>query len=175
MERAQKALSRLATLSAGLGLGAWFLSESLYNGQSPDWRQRFQQAAICGRVVHSNWPGSMSGPVQIRCYRHQRPRLCLFGLLARVAAVALSAKRPCNRHLLSNTQNCVSVVAELKGAAFGTRYSAAVDGGHRAVIWNRFAGGIQDKVVGEGTHFRIPLISYPTIFDVRTHLPTHRA
>jgi len=44
--------------------------------------------------------------------------------------------------------------------------SAAVDGGHRAVIWNRFSGGIQDDVVGEGTHFRIPFVSYPTMFDV---------
>ena len=42
-----------------------------------------------------------------------------------------------------------------------------MDGGHRAVIWHRFAGGIQDKVVSEGTHFRIPFITYPTIFDVR--------
>ena len=43
-----------------------------------------------------------------------------------------------------------------------------VDGGHCAVIWHRFAGGVQkDYVVGEGTHFRIPLVTYPTIFDVR--------
>lgn len=42
-----------------------------------------------------------------------------------------------------------------------------MDGGHRAVVWHRFAGGIQDYVVGEGTHFRIPFVTYPTIFDVR--------
>ena len=43
-----------------------------------------------------------------------------------------------------------------------------VDGGHCAVIWHRFAGGVQKGyVVGEGTHFRIPLVTYPTIFDVR--------
>lgn len=72
-EKLQRALSGLATLSAGLGIGGWILSESLYN----------------------------------------------------------------------------------------------VDGGHRAVIWHRFAGGIQDQVVSEGTHFRIPLITYPTTFDVR--------
>lgn len=41
-----------------------------------------------------------------------------------------------------------------------------VDGGHRAVIWDRFSG-VQDTVYGEGTHFRIPVIQYPTIFDVR--------
>lgn len=43
----------------------------------------------------------------------------------------------------------------------------AVDGGHRAVIWDRFQGGVQDAVVGEGTHFRIPFVTYPTMFDVR--------
>lgn len=42
-----------------------------------------------------------------------------------------------------------------------------MDGGHRAVIWHRFAGGLQEYVVGEGTHFRIPFVTYPTIFDVR--------
>lgn len=41
-----------------------------------------------------------------------------------------------------------------------------VEGGHRAVIWNRL-DGVQKKVAGEGTHFRIPLLEYPTIFDVR--------
>ena len=50
------------------------------------------------------------------------------------------------------------------------RSLVAVDGGHRAVIWHRFSGGIQDKVVGEGTHFRIPLVTYPTTFDVRRTL-----
>ena len=42
-----------------------------------------------------------------------------------------------------------------------------VDGGHSAVIWHRFAGGVQAYTVGEGTHFRIPLVTYPTVFDVR--------
>lgn len=42
-----------------------------------------------------------------------------------------------------------------------------VDGGHRAVIWHRFAGGIQKDVVGEGSHFRIPFVTFPTMFDVR--------
>jgi regulator of protease activity HflC (stomatin/prohibitin superfamily) len=43
----------------------------------------------------------------------------------------------------------------------------AVDGGQRAVIWHRFRGGIQDTVVGEGTHFRIPMVEVPTLFDIR--------
>ena len=35
--------------------------------------------------------------------------------------------------------------------------SCAVDGGFRGVIWDRF-NGVQDKVYGEGTHFRIPFM-----------------
>jgi prohibitin 2 len=29
-----------------------------------------------------------------------------------------------------------------------------VDGGQVAVVWHRFNGGVQQYVVGEGTHFR---------------------
>lgn len=43
----------------------------------------------------------------------------------------------------------------------------AVDGGHRAVIFDRFAG-IKNAVVGEGTHFYIPWIQKPIIFDIRS-------
>jgi prohibitin 1 len=41
-----------------------------------------------------------------------------------------------------------------------------VEGGHRAVIWDRF-NGVSPSVVGEGTHFRIPLLQYPYVYDVR--------
>lgn len=41
-----------------------------------------------------------------------------------------------------------------------------VDGGHRAVIFDRFRG-VQEGVVGEGTHFLIPWVQKPIIFDVR--------
>lgn len=43
-----------------------------------------------------------------------------------------------------------------------------VDGGHRAVIFDR-KDGILKKCVGEGTHFKIPLFQYPTILDVRSN------
>lgn len=43
----------------------------------------------------------------------------------------------------------------------------AVDGGQRAVIFDRFRG-IQDDVVGEGTHFLIPWVQKPIIFDIRS-------
>ncbi|TMW60148.1 hypothetical protein Poli38472_000190 [Pythium oligandrum] len=43
-----------------------------------------------------------------------------------------------------------------------------VDGGHRAVIFDR-KDGILKKSVGEGTHFKIPFFQYPTILDVRSN------
>ncbi|XP_061079605.1 prohibitin 1-like isoform X1 [Conger conger] len=42
-----------------------------------------------------------------------------------------------------------------------------VDAGHRAVIFDRFHG-VQDAVVGEGTHFLIPWVQKPVIFDCRS-------
>jgi len=42
-----------------------------------------------------------------------------------------------------------------------------VDGGHRAVIFDRFAG-VKDDVVGEGTHFMIPWVQKPIVFDIRS-------
>lgn len=42
-----------------------------------------------------------------------------------------------------------------------------VDGGHRAVIFDRFSG-IKKQVIGEGTHFFIPWVQRPIVFDVRS-------
>jgi len=42
-----------------------------------------------------------------------------------------------------------------------------VDGGHRAVIFDRFAG-IKQNVIGEGTHFMIPWVQRPIMFDIRS-------
>eukprot|EP00916_Digyalum_oweni_P004988 GHVL01008909.1.p1 GENE.GHVL01008909.1~~GHVL01008909.1.p1 ORF type:complete len:274 (+),score=44.55 GHVL01008909.1:578-1399(+) len=41
-----------------------------------------------------------------------------------------------------------------------------VDGGERAVMFNRF-GGVSNKIIGEGTHFKIPWFQIPYIYDVR--------
>ncbi|GFQ04031.1 prohibitin-2 mitochondrial [Phtheirospermum japonicum] len=41
-----------------------------------------------------------------------------------------------------------------------------VEGGHRAIVFNRLAG-IKDKVYPEGTHFMIPWFERPIIYDVR--------
>uniref|UniRef100_A0A6U4JE51 Prohibitin n=2 Tax=Hemiselmis andersenii TaxID=464988 RepID=A0A6U4JE51_HEMAN len=42
-----------------------------------------------------------------------------------------------------------------------------VEGGHRAIMYSRF-GGITDRVLGEGTHFRIPWVQRPYIYNVRS-------
>lgn len=42
-----------------------------------------------------------------------------------------------------------------------------VDGGERAVIFDRFRG-VLDEAVGEGTHFMMPWVQTPHIMDIRT-------
>lgn len=44
-----------------------------------------------------------------------------------------------------------------------------VEGGHRAVIFDRFVG-VKANAVGEGTHFLIPWVQRPIIFDVRSQV-----
>ncbi|KAL8132503.1 hypothetical protein AgCh_008117 [Apium graveolens] len=60
-------------------------------------------------------------------------------------------------------------------AAFGLGVAATavnsslytVDGGQRAVLMDRLRG-VLDTPVGEGTHFLIPFLQTPNIFDIRT-------
>uniref|UniRef100_A0A7S1T8E3 Prohibitin n=1 Tax=Compsopogon caeruleus TaxID=31354 RepID=A0A7S1T8E3_9RHOD len=42
-----------------------------------------------------------------------------------------------------------------------------VEGGHRAVMFNRFTG-VEKEVRGEGMHVKIPWVQRPVMFDVRT-------
>lgn len=51
-------------------------------------------------------------------------------------------------------------------AVFGQEALYNVNGGERAVIYDRMSG-IQPQIVGEGTHFRIPFWQFPTIYDIR--------
>ncbi|GBL49385.1 Prohibitin-1, subunit of the prohibitin complex (Phb1p-Phb2p) [Candidozyma auris] len=55
------------------------------------------------------------------------------------------------------------------GLSFALLQSAMydVEGGKRAVIFDRLSG-VQSKVIGEGTHFVIPWLQKPIIYDVRT-------
>jgi len=41
-----------------------------------------------------------------------------------------------------------------------------VEGGHRAVMFDRFAG-VKPGVIGEGTHFMIPWVQRPIVYDIR--------
>lgn len=43
----------------------------------------------------------------------------------------------------------------------------SVEGGHRAIIFNRI-GGIQKDIHAEGLHFKIPFLQYPIIYDIRS-------
>ncbi|CAI8611044.1 unnamed protein product [Vicia faba] len=43
-----------------------------------------------------------------------------------------------------------------------------VEGGHRAIVFNRLVG-VKDKVYPEGTHFVIPWFERSVIYDVRLH------
>ncbi|XP_055338811.1 protein l(2)37Cc-like [Paramacrobiotus metropolitanus] len=56
-------------------------------------------------------------------------------------------------------------IAAIGGIASTALYN--VDGGHRAVIYDRFAG-VRNYVVGEGTHFIIPWVQKPIIYDIRS-------
>jgi len=55
----------------------------------------------------------------------------------------------------------------LTGTLIVNKCTYNVDGGERAVMFSRFSG-VSNQVSGEGTHFRIPYIQVPFIYDVRT-------
>ncbi|MED6207193.1 Prohibitin-3, mitochondrial [Stylosanthes scabra] len=76
---------------------------------------------------------------------------------------------------MGSRQAAVSFLSNIGRAAFGLGTAATVlntslytvDGGQRAVLFDRFRG-ILDETVGEGTHFLIPWVQKPYIFDIRT-------
>lgn len=45
--------------------------------------------------------------------------------------------------------------------------SIPVEGGHRAIIFNRIGGISPDTIYSEGLHFRIPWFQYPIVYDIR--------
>ncbi|XP_044856352.1 prohibitin-2 [Mauremys mutica] len=52
--------------------------------------------------------------------------------------------------------------------AYGVRESVfTVEGGQRAIFFNRIGGIQPDTILAEGLHFRIPWIQYPIIYDIR--------
>lgn len=60
-----------------------------------------------------------------------------------------------------------ALLALAGAAAYGIQQSMyTVEGGQRAVMFNRI-GGTQRDVYAEGLHFRIPWFQYPVIYDIR--------
>ncbi|KAG9277333.1 prohibitin-2-like isoform X1 [Astyanax mexicanus] len=52
--------------------------------------------------------------------------------------------------------------------AYGVKEATyTVEGGQRAIVFNRVGGMQMDTVLSEGLHFRIPWIQYPIIYDIR--------
>ncbi|XP_048677045.1 prohibitin-2 isoform X2 [Caretta caretta] len=52
--------------------------------------------------------------------------------------------------------------------AYGVRESVfTVEGGQRAIFFNRIGGIQPDTILAEGLHFRIPWFQYPIIYDIR--------
>lgn len=72
-------------------------------------------------------------------------------------------------------QRAAAAAAQSMGALVGAGilgYGAynsiyTVQGGHRAVVYNRIVG-MKDTVYGEGLNFNIPWFEHPVIYDVRT-------
>lgn len=52
-------------------------------------------------------------------------------------------------------------------AALPTLFLTAVDGGERAVMYDRIQGVLEEPI-GEGMHVRIPWFQTPNIMDIRT-------
>ncbi|CAO2829817.1 unnamed protein product [Amaranthus hypochondriacus] len=77
--------------------------------------------------------------------------------------------------MAGGSQQAVSFLTNIAKAAFGlglglTAVSSSlytVDGGEKAVLFDRFRG-VLDETVGEGTHFLVPWLQKPFIFDIRT-------
>ena len=62
----------------------------------------------------------------------------------------------------------IKLLAAGVAGAYGLQQSMyTVDGGHRAIIFSRI-GGIQNDIMTEGLHFRIPWFHYPIVYDIRS-------
>ncbi|XP_017798809.1 PREDICTED: prohibitin-2 [Habropoda laboriosa] len=62
----------------------------------------------------------------------------------------------------------VSCVAAAGMAVYGiSRAMYTVEAGHRAIIFSRL-GGIQQDILTEGLHFRVPWFHWPIIYDIRS-------
>jgi len=62
----------------------------------------------------------------------------------------------------------VAFFVSAAGLSYGAYHSVfTVPGGHRAIMFSRW-GGIQSRLIAEGTHFLIPWLNRPILYDIRT-------
>lgn len=62
----------------------------------------------------------------------------------------------------------MKVLIGASAAVYGVYKSMyTVEGGHRAIIFNRIGGIDQNTIHAEGLHFRVPWFQYPIIYDIR--------
>ncbi|XP_068813129.1 prohibitin-2 isoform X2 [Struthio camelus] len=92
------------------------------------------------------------------------------GAAQRGAAMAQNLKDLAGR-LPAGPRGVGTALKLLLGAgalAYGVRESVfIVEGGQRAIFFNRIGGVQQDTILAEGLHFRIPWFQYPIIYDIR--------
>ncbi|KAI3390076.1 hypothetical protein SNEBB_004438 [Seison nebaliae] len=70
--------------------------------------------------------------------------------------------------LLKGSSTGLKVLAVAGGLLYtGLQSFYSVEGGHRAIIFSRLGGIIPDRILTEGLNFRIPMIEYPIIYDIR--------
>ena len=98
-------------------------------------------------------------------------------LLSESAVADSQQKSKQSPHFITNTEimaafgqifNRIGQLGVGLALAGGVANSALynVDGGHRAVMFDRFRG-VLPNVTGEGTHFMIPWVQRPIIYDIR--------
>ncbi|KAH9627147.1 hypothetical protein KSS87_018387 [Heliosperma pusillum] len=77
--------------------------------------------------------------------------------------------------MAGNAQQAVSLLKKIARSVIDVGIGAyvlnsslyTVDGGEKAVLFDRFRG-VLEETVGEGTHFLVPWLQKPYIFDIRT-------
>lgn len=69
--------------------------------------------------------------------------------------------------MADTVSNCTATYFGCAGPAFTETKPSAVDGGERAVMYDRIQGVLPVAVM-EGTHFRIPWLQSPAVMDIRT-------
>ena len=137
---AAQALGALARMGAFVGIGATAVSSAMYDGTLRIASLSLGDFFPRGekRIGSISWSSSLS-------------RLLLLNL-----SVLLS---------FANARTDPELFHYFHSSFLTT--TLTVDGGERAVMFDRFRGVLNDTSA-EGTHFMVPIIQSPTIYDVRT-------